>query len=86
MINLHQQQAASARVGEPRERENGGGSSFPAAQISGPVATAAAEVLLSLALHESERERERHKKGCSFSSCSKKYKIHFTGGAEVGDF
>jgi hypothetical protein len=55
MINLHQQQAASARVGEPRERAEAALLFQQRHQISGLVA---AEVLLSLALHESERERE----------------------------
>jgi hypothetical protein len=52
MINLHQQQAASARVGEPRAEAAALLFQRQPAQISG---LAAAEVLLSLALHERVR-------------------------------
>jgi len=64
--------AASARVGEAAEA-----AALFFLQISGQGGGGAPFALY---------ERERHKKGCSFSSCSKKYKIHFTGGARWGTF
>lgn len=57
MINLHQQQAASARVGEPKARaEAATALLFQRSRYRALAAAPVAEVLLSLALHERERE------------------------------